>query len=520
MSKKLVKSTALVGSMTLISRIFGFTRDLLWAHAFGAVIEFDAFIVAFKVPNFMRSLFAEGSFAQAFVPLLTEYRETKDSASVQQFINHIAGDFALVLLVVSVLGMLLAPLLVILFAPGFLNDPHRFTLTQSLLRITFPYLFFISLTALCGSILNTYGRFGIPAFTPVLLNITLIVATVVLVPYFSGSLAVLAGAVTVAGLLQLLLQLPFLYHLKRLPSLRINFKDPGVKRVFKLMLGALFSVSVSQLSLFIDTLFASFLPVGSISWIYYSGRLMNFPLGVIGVAVVTVIMPQLAKAHSLKSTADFTKTLRWALQSIFLMGLPAAIGLFILAKPLLATLFGYGKFSALDVLMTAHALQAFALGLPAFMLIRILNTALYARQNIRVPVKVTSISLVINIILNMLLIRPFGHIGLILSTSLASWVSVALLIYYLRQSLKQGPQDSPIICTAQSAKVMAKILVSAVAIALWLGGVMTYIGYDWMAWGWKTRLIYLLGVVLTGKAVYFTCLALLGIRIKDFLKTT
>jgi len=514
MSKKLAHSTALVASMTLISRVFGFARDLIWAQTFGSVVDFDAFVVAFKVPNFMRSLFAEGAFSQAFIPVLAEYHETKTPGNEKSFINAVAGDLFLILSVVTLLGVILAPLWVMIFSPGFLHDPHRFAITTSMLRVSFPYLLLISLTAFCGAILNTHNYFAVPAFTPVLLNITLIAATLLVVPHFSGSLMVLPWALCVAGLLQLLLQLPFLRRIDRLPVCRINFKEPGVRRVFKIMLGALFGLSINQISLFIDTLFASFLTVGSISWIYYAGRLMNFPLGVIGVAIATVVMPKLAKEHVSAANDKFLKILRWGLQLTLLLGVPAAVGLFVLARPLLTTLFGYGKFNAFDIMMTANGLKAFACGVPAFMMIRVLNAALYARQNIRAVVKASLMTLIINIVLNIILMRPFAHVGLIIATSLSSWLGVALLLFYLKQSLGKTQR----IFKKESLHFMFKMLFAAVAIIVWLLWAGSYTGYDWAEWIWYKRLYYLFGLIAVTKIIYFMCLRVSGIRWSYFIE--
>lgn len=441
LNKQIFKSFSLVSLMTLISRVMGFVRDMVLAYFFGATSANDVFLVAFKIPNFMRGLFAEGAFAQAFVPLLSEYQKKNTLEDTKQFIHATATGLTCILLLVLFIMQLGAPLLVAVFAPGFLEDSGQFKLATDLLRITLPYLLLISLTALYGAVLNCWGKFGIPSFTPVLLNVALIVAAACFSYYFKIPVTALAWGVFAAGIIQFLFQLPFLYRLGLFPRFQWFWGNLGVKRVLKLMMPALLGVSVAQIGLLISTLFASFLPEGSISWLYYSERLAYFPLGVFGVALSTVIMPHLSQAHSKKAYDGFSDTIDRSLQTILFIGLPSAIGLFILAGPLLATLFEGGKFTAEDVRMTQISLQALAIGVPAFMSCKVLVSSFYARQDIKTPVRIAVISLITNIVLNMAFILPFKHTGLALATSLSCWLNAGLLWYKLNQQTVYKSSD-------------------------------------------------------------------------------
>lgn len=353
MSKALFKSTSVVASMTLISRILGFVRDIIAARIFGATAAVDAFYIAFKIPNFMRGLFAEGSFSTAFIPTLSEYKQTRSQEEVQRFVAYVAGTLGLILLVISLLGVLGSKGLVTLFAPGL--DPYRFQLAIEMLRITFPYLMLISLTAFVGATLNCYGQFWVPAFTPALLNISLIMTAFGVTRYFKVPVEAQAWGVLLAGFLQLGFQLPFLHRLNLLLKPRFNWRDPGVQKVLKLMLPALFGSSIGQIGLLLNTVFASFLVTGSVTWLYYSDRLAYFPLGVFGVALVTVVLPHLSQQYAAKSPELFASTLNWGLRCNLLIGIPASLTMLLLSGPLITTLFFYGKFTSHDVLMTQRS---------------------------------------------------------------------------------------------------------------------------------------------------------------------
>ena len=339
MSKALLKSTGIVSAMTSLSRVSGFIRDMLYAQLFGAGAGTDAFFVAFRIPNFLRRLFAEGAFSQAFVPVFSEYQTQHQQAELRELVDQVTGTLGAILLLITALGVLAAPLLILLFAPGFSSDAGKYQLTVDMLRITFPYLLFISLTALAGGVLNSCGRFAIPAVTPVLLNLTMIAAALWLAPHMEKPVMGLAWGVFIAGVVQLGFQIPFLRQIKLLPRPRWGWASAGVQQVLKLMLPAVFGSSVAQVNLLIDTLLASFLVSGSVSWLYYSDRLVEFPLGIFGVALGTVILPKLSRHHASAETAHFSQTLDWALRWALLIGVPATVALVILAGPMLAALF-------------------------------------------------------------------------------------------------------------------------------------------------------------------------------------
>ena len=430
MSKLLFRSTSTVASMTLISRILGFVRDMVAAQIFGATAAVDAFYIAFKIPNFMRGLFAEGSFSTAFIPTLSEFKQTRSHKEVQQFVAYISGTLGLILLGICILGVLGSKGLVSLFAPGL--DPYRFQLAVEMLRITFPYLMLISLTALIGATLNCYGQFWVPAFTPALLNISLITTAFGVTRFFKVPVEAQAWGVLLAGFLQLGFQLPFLKRLKLLQKPKFKWRDPGVQKVLRLMLPALFGSSIGQISLLLNTVFASFLVAGSVTWLYYSDRLAYFPLGVFGVALMTVILPHLSRQHAAKSPELFASTLNWGLRCNLLIGIPASLTLLVLSGPLIVTLFQYDKFTVHDVFMTQRSVIAYSIGLQAFMLIKILAAAFYAQKNIKTPVRIGIIALIANMIFNVLLIFPLKHAGLALASSLSAWLNAGLLLWGLQ----------------------------------------------------------------------------------------
>ena len=505
MSKSLLKSTSVVSTMTLISRVLGFVRDMIVAQIFGATAGADAFYVAFKIPNFMRALFAEGSFSQAFVPVLSDYRQRSNPEEVRTFISHVFGGLGSLLFIITVLGVIGAPLLVHLFGPGL--DPYRFHLASSLLRITFPYLMLISLAAFVGAILNCYHAFAIPSFTPALLNLCMMAAALLLTPYFPEPVTGLAWGVFIAGIVQFLFQLPFLYKKGLLTRPRIAWRDPGVQRILKLMLPALFGASVGQISLLLNTIFASFLAVGSVSWLYYSDRLAYFPLGVFGVALATVVLPHLSRHHSSESPHEFSATLDWGIRCNLLIGIPAALTMMILAGPLVITLFQRGNFTFHDVLMTRQSVMAYSVGLLAFMLIKVLSTAFYAKQNVRAVVRIGVYALIANMILNALLIIPLAHAGLALASSLAAWINTGLLGYALHRlgilRFQQG----------WSAFAMRLLFANGVlGILLWYGaGDLN----DWLSWHWQQRFSHVFLLGMAAVIIYLGCLFLSGMRLHD-----
>lgn len=509
MSKGLFKSTSTVAGMTMISRIFGFIRDMVTAHLFGAGAAFDAFSVAFKIPNFMRRLFAEGSFSQAFVPVLSEYQKLKSQEEVKRFIDAMAGTLGFVLLCVTVVGVVLAPLIVRLFAPGFDTAGPRFDLAVSMLRITFPYLMLISLTAFSGAILNTYSRFWVAAFTPIFLNLCMIGTAIWLSPRMHVPIIGLAWGVFIAGAVQLIFQWPFLKHLRLLPRPCIRFRDTGVMRVLKLMVPALFGVSVSQINLLLDTLFASFLIVGSVSWLYYSDRLMEFPLGVFGVAISTVILPHLSRHHASQSAEEFSMTIDWGLRCVLLVGLPAAVVFAVMSGPLLSTLFQYGHFDSHAVIMARKSLSMFALGIAPFMLIKILAAGFYAKQDMRTPVRIGIMAMIANMIFNLILIWPFKHAGIALATSLSAMLNGGFLFYFLRKRQFYVPR-------AGWKFFGFRLMIVNVVLAVWLwfgsGDLQDWLTHQAM---WRgTHLLFLLGSAV---GIYFAGLWLTGIRLRHLL---
>lgn len=509
MKKNLLKSTFSVSLMTIISRITGYLREFAFAYAFGATAGLDAFLVAFKIPNFLRRLFAEGAFSQAFIPVLSEYKQQRSHEETQIFINRMAGAITTALFIVTVIAVLITPWIVWLFAPGFVNDPSRYSLATAMLRITFPYLFFISLTAFVSGILNSYGKFCIPAFTPNLLNFALIGAAIFVAPYFAQPVKALAWGVFIGGVVQLLFQLPFLYKLNLMPKPQILWRDEGVKRVLKLMLPAIFGVSVAQISLFIDTMFASFLHQGSLSWLYYSERLTSFPLGVFGVAIATVILPYLSQKYTAKSTAEFSATLDWALRFVLIIALPATIGMAILAGPILTTLLEHGKFTAFDVLMVRRSLLAFTLGIPAFMLVKVLASGFYSQQNIKTPVRIAVIAMLSNIVLAALLIFPLKHAGLALATSLTSSLNAGLLLWTLVQKGYFQLQKGWKLFIAQlffaNSSMATLLLFTTAKLSVWT------------AWSSLTRVLHLGLLCVAAVVIYLLCLWISGVKWREFL---
>lgn len=504
MSKSLVKSTSIVISMTMISRVFGFIRDMVTGYFFGAAAQFDAFSVAFRIPNFMRRLFAEGSFSQAFVPVLAEYQKQKSQEEVKRFINAMSGTLGIALLVVTVLGIIGAPWIVRLFAPGFARSGDRFDLAVTMLRITFPYLMLISLTAFSGAILNTYHRFWVAAFTPVFLNLVMIGAAIWLSPHFATPIIALAWGVFLAGVIQLLFQWPFLRHLHLLPRPVLNFREAGVTRVLKLMVPALFGVSVGQINLLVDSVFASILIVGSVSWLYFSDRLMEFPLGVFGVAISTVILPHLSRHHASQSEESFSLTIDWALRAVLLVGVPAGVALAVMSGPLLSTLFQYGKFNGYAVIMARKSLSMFAIGITPFMLVKVLAAGFYAKQDLRTPVRIGVVAMITNTALNCALIWPLAHAGIALSTSLAALVNTSLLFYFLRQRGFYQPREGWKLFGMRLA--LANLVLAG---WLWVGAgdLNTWITHH-AVW----RLSHLLFLLLSAMLVYFAALWLTGVR--------
>lgn len=508
MSNNLAKSSLTFSGMTLLSRILGFARDVVAAFIFGASPGYDAFVLSFRIPNLMRRLFAEGAFSQAFVPVLSEYQTKKSPEEVKTFVNHITGNLALILAIVTTLGIVCAPLCIYLFAPGFDATGERHVLATDMLRITFPYIFFISLTALSGGLLNTYGKFAVPAFTPVFLNLSLIAASCLLAPHMAHPEMALAWGVLLAGIVQLAFQVPFLLKMGIMPRPQINWSDPAVRRVLYLMPPAIFGAAISQITLLVDSLFASFLVSGSISWLYYADRLMEFPLGIIGVGLATVILPSLARQHASGAKQEFARTLDWSVRCVLLIGMPAMLGLFMLAGPLIATLFQSGKFTSHDVIMTQQSLMAYALAVLGIMLAKIFSSAFYATQDIKTPVRISIFILVINVSLNAILITKFAHVGLALATSLTSLLN-ALFLYRKWQSVHAFKFQPGWYA------FLGRILLASTGMVAFLWALSPSVD-TWLEWERMQRITSLVPLIVGGGMIYSVVLLALGVRPRQF----
>ena len=509
----LLGSSFVVSMGTMLSRVLGLVRDVVLANLLGAAPNADAFFVAFKIPNFLRRLFAEGAFAQAFVPVLTETREQGSHDAVKALVNRVAGVLGGSLFVLTALAMVMAPWVALIFAPGFSRDVAKLALTADLIVWTFPYLFFISLTGFCGAILNTYGRFAVPAYTPVLLNLSLIAAAVFWAPTMPEPALGLAMGVMLAGVLQLLFQLPSLHALKLTPKPVWDTQDAGVRKILMLMVPALFGVSVSQINLLFDTVLASLLPNGSVAWLYYSDRLTELPLGVFAIAIATVILPALSALNTRAAADEFSQTLTWAVRNVLLIAVPATVALWLLAEPILTALFQYGAFTTNDVTMAAASLRAYTLGLGAFMLIKVLAPGYYARQDMKTPVKIGIVAMVSNMVLNVLFVFPLmwyfdmGHVGLALATSASAWINAALLYRGLRRG---GIPLTGVF----DIRYMVRLLVAVTVMA----GVI-YVSVpdlrDWFAADMSWRVTRLLMIVTAGAVSFAGVLALLGLRVAE-----
>lgn len=483
----LLRSSGVVGFFTMLSRFLGLARDVVFARVIGAEALADVFFVAFKIPNFFRRLFAEGAFAQAFVPILGEYREKGSAAAVRQLVSRVAGNLGLCLILLTLFIVVASPLMAAIFAPSwYMDNPSKFAATSEMLRITFPYLLFISMTGLAGAVLNSYDRFAVPAFTPLLLNLCLILAALFAAPLFDQPAYALAWGVLLAGIVQFLFQLPFLKTIHMLPMPSVDWQDSGVKKVLALMAPAIFGVSVSQINLLLDTVLATFLPTGSVSWLYYSDRLSELPLGVFGIAIATVILPNLSRHHVAQSTQAFSQTLDWALKMILLIAVPAAVALILLAEPILVTLFYYGEVMTIrDMAMASLSLKAYAAGLIAFMLIKVLAPGFFARQDMRTPVRIGVIAMVMNMLFNLLLVIPLhsywqvGHLGLAAATSLSAFLNAILLYFALRKQGIYQPVNGWLKFFIRLAIAVLVMLLVLIQLSNALGGLESFYSFDW-----------------------------------------
>ena len=508
MSKKLLKSTAIVSIMTLISRVSGLVRDVVMANVLGSGALTDAFFVAFRIPNFLRRIFGEGAFSQAFVPVFSELTE-RNTQEAKEFVNASAGVLASATLLLALFGAYFAPFLVGLYAPGFEEDPETFKTAVDSLRIMFPFLFCISLVAMSGAILNTLNRFAVPAVTPVLLNLCMILAMWLLVPQLDNAATALAFGVLLAGFIQLAFQIPSLLKEGYFPKFTLDLNNSSVKRLFLLMLPAVFSVSVAQINMFVNTFLASFLISGSISWLYYSDRLMEFPVGVFGIALATVVLPSLSKEHASGSRESFSAMMDWALRWVILIAAPATVALFLLAAPLITTIFQYGKFTEHSAHMSALALQAFSLGVCGFIFVKVLAPGFFARQDTKTPMKIGVVSVLVNIVCSIVLVRYLQHTGLALAISIAAWVNAILLFATLLTRGVYSPQRGWFLFLL---KVTLAVLVMG-ACLLFFDQPIEF----WFARSLIERCGYLALIVGAGALSYFVTLFILGIRPQQLL---
>ena len=507
----LLKALAHTSSMTLLSRILGFIRDVVVAHVFGAGSLTDAFFVAFRIPNLLRRLFAEGAFSQAFVPILASTKTRKGEVAARHLIDHTASALAVAVALTAALGVVFAQQVTWVTAPGFHSDPDKFALTVQLLRITFPYIFFISMVSLAAGILNTWNRFWIPALTPVFLNLSFIFFALVAAPWFEHPVTALAWGAFTGGLLQLAFQWPFLRSIRMVPRWRWAPRDPELRRVLKLMGPAVIGVSASQISLLISTMFASFLPTGSVSWLFYADRLMEFPSGLLGAALGTILLPSLVSHHAAGDEQRYSDLLDWGLRLTLLLTLPAVATLAIAGIPLISTLFLRGAFHAHDVLMVRNALVAYSVGLIGLIAVKILAPGFYARQNIKTPVKIAIFVLCVTQVMNAVFMNLFQHAGLALATGLGACLNAGLLYHGLRQRHLYQPKPG-----------WGKFLLKLGAAILVMGGLLLWFKGDDALWlegttlshGMRLALLLCLGVLS-----YFGTLALLGFRPRDFSKS-
>jgi putative peptidoglycan lipid II flippase len=497
--------------MTMVSRVLGLARDIAIARLFGTSDGADAFFLANKIPNFLRRLFAEGAFNQAFVPILSEYRTTKSLADVQVLVSAVAASLGGLLAVVTAIVLIIAPLLAVPLAYGFIDEPIKFSLFIEMLRITFPYLLLISMAALCSATLNSYGKFAIPALTPALLNVSLIGCAFFLAPHLSTPELALAWGVLIAGFAQLLFQLPFLAQLNLLTMPKRQKRHEGVLRIKQLMVPALFGVSISQINMLLDTLIASFLVSGSVAWLYFSDRLMELPLGTFGIAIAIVVLPSLSRRHAEKSTEEFSATLDWALRIVCLIALPASLALILISEPLLITLFEGDKFTLIDVVQASGSLRAYSLGLLAFMTIKIFAPGFYARQDTATPVKIGVIAMVANMVMNLAFyLAGFAHVGLALATSLAAFLNAGLLLRALRKAGVFNFHSGWLI-------YIVRLLFANVAMAVFL----LYMKGDWEVWATMStwiRIAHMAAMVAGGVGLYIACLLLTGLRLRHIYR--
>jgi putative peptidoglycan lipid II flippase len=518
MSRGFFRSTAIVGITTLLSRITGLVRDVVQAVMIPAVY-LEVYVLANQIPNLLRRLFAEGAFSQAFVPVVAEYKANRSTDEVRELVDSVSGTLGAFLAIVSLIGVIAAPVVVAICAPGFASKGGgQYGLAVEMLRWTFPYLLFVSLTALAGGVLNSYQRFALPAFTSVVLNVVLIVFAAYLSPYFEQPVMALAVGVFVGGVIQLVIQIPALIKLGVLRRPHWNWQHEAVKRIARLMGPAIVGSSMGQLSVMISSGIASLLADGSMTWLYYADRLVEFPLGVFSIALATVILPSLSSHHARKSPDEFSATLAWAVRLVCLIVIPASVAMFAMSGPLTVALLHYGQFRATDVVMTRMALMAFSLALLGWSMIKVLATGYYAQQNTKGPVKVAMRALGVTMVLNVVVVAglwltgnlktPGAHTLLALTNGVGAIMNAGLL--YL------GLLRSEVLRRGQAMRgLLIRIVVASTLMAAflwWFGGDIA----TWLVTPKLQRVAWLAGLVAGGVGVYFAALWVMGVRAGQF----
>ena len=493
-NSRTTRAAGVVGLATLLSRIFGFIRDVVIAWFFGAGLSSDAFFVAFRIPNLLRRLFAEGSLSIAFIPVFTQYLANFGKDEAFKFARSALRLLSILLVIITVAGILSSPIIIRIIAPGFTGSTCKFSMTVNLTRIMFPYIFFISLVAFCMGILNSLGHFAAPALAPVLLNLAMIGSVFIISPRMNNPVTGLAIGVLIGGILQLALQIPFLIKKGFFFWQKTKIYHPGLKKMGVLMLPAILGAAVYQINILVGTLLASLLPEGSVSYLYYADRLVQFPLGIFAIATATAVLPSLSRQAAANDLAAVKNTFSHAMRLVFFITLPSMIGLIVLREPIVALLFKRGAFNSETTRLTAQALLYYSVGLWAFSSVRVVVSAFYALQDTKTPVKMAVISIIANIILGIILMKPMGHGGLALSTSLASMLNFCLLLRALKLKIGkfEGESIAASVCKSIACSVLMGTVVWGMAIFIIPSGHTAVFGL----------LFGLTGSILTGLVVY------------------
>lgn len=505
----LLTSLISVSLMTLISRVLGFSRDLLIAHIFGASVFTDAFFIAFKIPNLLRRIFSEGAFFQSFIPILIDYKNKKNKKYVQEFIGSTSGFVILITSIVTILGIIFSYYIIIISAPGFFKSPEKMQLSSTLLKIIFPYILFISLSSLHSSILNSCNYFFIPSLSPIILNISIIFFTFFFNSYFESSIFSLGWSVIFGGVFQLFYQLPYLYKINMLFIPNINFRNIGLLKILKTMGPSILCFSANQISLIFNSIFSSLLHSGSISWMYYADRLIEFPISMIGVSLSTILFTSFSKIYSNRKNLEYKLLLNLGLRFALTLSLPSAVILFIFSKPLVIILFQYGKFTDFDVLMTKKALELYSFGLVSSILVKILITSFYAAQEVKIPARIAILTFFLTQLMNPCFIFYFQHAGLALSFSIASWMNFFLLYWqlYKRKLVYFKFNDAVFIIR----------LFIATSVMLFFLIFIIYFIPSWNIGSFFDKIIRLFAIFLFSGIVYLISLYFLRINLLDYV---